>query len=195
MIHCVGLHVVIQFYWSATLKLFQIAFPSIECLWWVCDLLHSFGMRHRLSEKRHSMSVISSCFTLQSLPADGSFDSSFLERLDGCQCRVGCLDGQQRIHLQIQPLRVSSAEVRRSPVLKHVALLDFTDLSRDPLKKFTKSFICSCKDSSRTEGPIVVLGRVSCVPGQCLEGTTLRHLLLGSSTKLWRRIRRGPRCQ
>ena len=80
------------------------------------------------------MSVISSCFTLQSLPTDDPFDFSFLESLDGCQCRVGCLDGQQRVQLQIEPCHVCCAKVRRSPVLKHVAPLDFIDLSRDPLQ-------------------------------------------------------------
>ena len=72
------------------------------------------------------------------------------------------------------------AEVRRSPVLKHVVLLQ---LSR-------KSVVSSCEDSSRTEGPVMVLGMVSRVLRQRLEGTTLSHWFLTSSTKRWRRIRR-----
>ena len=41
--------------------------------------------------------------------------------------------------------------------------------------------------------PIVILGRISRVPCQRLKSTTLWHLFLGC-TRLWRQIRRCPRC-
>ena len=179
-------------------QLFQATFLSIGRLREISDLQHSFRVRHRFSEKRHSMSVISSRFTFQALPPHDSVDFNFFNWLDGCQCRVRCLHGQLRVQLQVQPVLyvvLKCAEVRRSLVPKHIALFGFIDLSRDPLQYSSKSLVRYCKDSSHTEGRIVKLGRVSRVLCQCLESTTLSHLILSSSTQRWRRIRRiCPRC-
>ena len=55
--HCVGLHIVIQFCWSATLELLQTTFSSMERLREISDLQHSFWVRHRLCEKCCPMSI------------------------------------------------------------------------------------------------------------------------------------------
>ena len=42
--HVVGLHIVIQSCWSASLALIQIVFPPIERLLEIGEILHSFGV-------------------------------------------------------------------------------------------------------------------------------------------------------
>ena len=95
-----------------------------------------------------------------------------------------------KLRFRVEPVHVCGAEVRGSSVLKHVVLVHFINLSRHPLQLSRNSLVSSCEDSSRTEGPIVVLGMVSRALRKRLEGTTLSHQFLKSSTKRWRRIRR-----
>ena len=73
--HGVGLHIVIQFSWSTTLKLFQATFPSIECLREIIEFQHSFQMRHRFSEKRHTLSMVPSRFTFTSTSSSDLMDA------------------------------------------------------------------------------------------------------------------------
>ena len=49
----------------------------------------------------------------------------------------------------------SISVVCRSAILKHIIHADFTDLSRNPLQRSSKSLVRSCEYSSRTEEPIV----------------------------------------
>ena len=85
-------------------------------------------------------------------------------------------------------LSQSMSNELRSVVLRH------SNTSLSLISSICPEIHCSrpCKNSSRTEGPLGNVSRVLC---QCLEGTTLSHLFLRSSTKRWRRIRRiCPRC-
>ena len=60
--------------WPTTLELSQAAFPLVECLREISDFQQSFRMGHRFSGKRHTMSVVTSRFTSQVLPANDSLD-------------------------------------------------------------------------------------------------------------------------
>ena len=142
---------VIPFSWFTTLKLFQATFPSIECLRVVSDFQHSFGMRHRFSEKRHTISMVPSHFTFTSTSSSDLMDA------------IAVSDVLTPNNAYSSELSQSMPVELRSVVLPNSStffLVDFTDLSRYPLQLSRKSLVRSCKDSSRTEGPIVVLGMV-----------------------------------
>ena len=136
MSHGVGLHVVIQSCWSASLKLFQIAFPPTVRLLEIGGLLHSFWVSHRFGEKRYTLIVISSRFSLQTLPPNDSFGLSFL------RVTLWMPAPRQTSRGLTAPTALSlasqSPEIRRSSKLKHIALLDLIDGCRDPLQQSSK---------------------------------------------------------
>ena len=114
----------------ATLTLLPVTFPAVERLRNISDFQHSFRMSHRFGEKWHAMSMVSSRFTFQALPANNSLSSDLMDAI-AVQDVLMASSAYSSVLCQSMSVELRSV-VLRYP--KHIVLVDFIDLSRNPLQ-------------------------------------------------------------